>query len=403
MRPGPDGLRRAEAVFLQLVRGQPGPKGWPVEGAAEWDGALALAHAHGVAPLLHAWAMGEAGSGSARPGERFAPIAGATASLRGLRPADGGALPLPERCVRQLQRARGAELLTEPRREAALGRAVAVLAGPPGAQPIATLLLKGSASARTLYAAPELRPRGDLDLLVSPARFAEALARFENAGYRHHPKVLGTPEATAGWHERTLLDPVDPSCVLDLHQELLQTERQGLRADGLLARSRPAPGLGGHARLPTSEDALLSCVVSLGAHELRSPLVVACDLALLLDRCEPAVVAQRAAEARVERMLWLALAWLGRLSGEDGAEHALCGLPVDRQRLAALSESVGLASPIRAALRSVAARYALQRQALSRAEQLLRKGLLIDRPWDAVRFASATLQRGLRARFKLVR
>jgi hypothetical protein len=179
--------------------------------------------------------------------------------------------------------------------------------------------------------------------------------------------------------------------VLDLHQELLQTERQGLCAEGLLARGRPAPGLGDAALLPAPEDALLSCVVSLGAHELRSPLVIACDLALLLARCDLAVVAQRAAQARIERMLVLALAWLQWLAGEEAA--ALWGVPVPRTALAALLARAGLGSALRAALRAVAARYDLLRQPLARPEQLLRKGLLIDRPWDAVRFASATLRR----------
>ena len=358
--------RASQQLFLQLVRGRPGPQGWPAEDAADWGGALTLLLAHGVAPLLHAWALKEVSA-------------------------------LPPAVIKHLHRIRAAELLVETRREAALQRALAALAGK-DASPLPVLLLKGAASARTLYAAPELRPRGDLDLLVSPVRFAEALARFDSAGYRHHPKVRGTAEEESGWHERTLIDPVDPSCVLDLHQELLQTGRQGLLAGGLLERSLPAPGLGGRARLCSAEDALLSCVVSLGAHELRSPLVVACDLALLVGRCDLAMVARRAAEARIERMLLLALRWLGWAAGEPTKAAALCGLPVDHHHLAALAEALRLSSPLRAALGAVAARYDVQRQPLSRAEQLVRKGLLIDRPWDAVRFAARTLQRALRLR-----
>jgi hypothetical protein len=389
---------RAQEFFLQLVRGRAPTAGWPPEGDV-WEGALTLAQAHGVAPLLHAWAIGEAGSGSGAPAN--AGSRSADARLRGLRPAIVPSSALPQAFVSPLHRMRAAELLVEARREAALVRALAALASE-AASPLPVLLLKGAASARTLYVAPELRPRGDLDLLVAPAQFAEAVARLEVAGYRHHPKVRGTAEESPGWHERTLLDPADPSCVLDLHQELLQPERQGLRAEAMLARSQPAPGLGANARLPAPEDALLSCVVSLGAHELRSPLVVACDLALLLGRCDPIVVAQRAAEARVERMLLLALSWLQWLIDEE-PEPALCGVAVDRQRLSALSESLQVAGPIRAALRGVAARYDLERQALGRAEQLVRKGLLIDRPWDAVRFASATLRRQLQAHLDLTR
>jgi hypothetical protein len=68
---------------------------------------------------------------------------------------------------------------------------------------------------------------------------------------------------------------------------------------------------------------------------------------------------------------------------------------VDRALLDHLRAALQVATPVRAALRSLAARYDLSRQRLARPEQLLRKALLIDRPWDAVRFASATLRRHL--------
>jgi Uncharacterised nucleotidyltransferase len=358
------------ALLLSLLRGRAPRSGWPAAGDPRWEPALGLSERHGLSPLLHhaTLAAGHQGSGYAA---------------------------LPAEARNSLRRARAAELAREERREAALHRALGALGGGPGERPIPALLYKGAASARTLYPAPELRPRGDLDLLIAPADTSEAWARLGRAGFQRHPALAGTPEDLPGWHERTLVDPVDPSQILDLHQALLQPERQRLLADRLLARSTPAPGLPPHARLPSPEDAALACALSLAAHELRSPMVAACDLALLLPRCDGPLLVSRAREGRVARALGLGLSWLVQLCEPRQAHARLCGVPVERELLQTLSRELGLSLALRSALARIAARYDLQRRRLGRPEQLLRKALLIDRPLDAARLAAAILRRGL--------
>ena len=376
-RPGPG----PEALLLQLVRGAPEGGAWPEAEDARWDGALGLAERHGVAPLLHAWSVGEVESSSVSMSISVsAPI-------------------LPPAVRSRLQQARLAELRRELQREAVLHRALAALAGAPGEAPLPVLLLKGAASARTLYAAPELRPRGDLDLLVAPQGARLARARLARAGFVRHPAARGTPEDDPAWHEHTLHDPAAPEAVIDLHQGLLQRERHGLEPGLLLQRGDQAPGLPGAARLPSPVDAVLTCALSLAAHELRSPLVVACDLALLLPRCDQRLLAERARAGRVARALGLGLAWLLWLAG-SGPSAALCGAPVETPRARGLLALLRLRPATRLLLGRLAGRYDLRRLALPRPEQLARKALLLDRPLDGVRLAAATLGHRLRRRLR---
>ena len=167
--------------------------------------ALGLAVRHGIAPLLH-----EA--------------------------VQAGGLPwLPETIRRGLREARIAELSLEEKRARALTRVLAALAAEPL---LPVLLIKGAASARTIYPAPELRPRSDLDLLIAPADRTRALAMLRSRGYRQHAKTRGTREDDADWHESTLVDPLDLAQELDHHFALAQPQRhrhlpERLRAAGV--------------------------------------------------------------------------------------------------------------------------------------------------------------------------
>ena len=365
-----------EALLLQLLRGvPPGGSGgrWPAPEDPRWEGALGLAERHGVAPLLHA-----------------------SASVLA---------HVPRQVVARLKQARVAELRREQQREAVLTRALTALAGDQGSAPVPALLIKGAASARTLYPAPELRPRADLDLLVLPRDAALARERLARAGFVHHAVTRGTPEDDPAWHEHTLHDPDAAEAVIDLHQGLLQRERHGLPPGPLLLRGVREPGLPGATLLPAPEDALLVCALSLAAHELQSPLVVASDLARLLPRCDQRLLAARAREGRVARALALALTWLLLVAGgEAGAEVVLLAdAPVERARVRGLLALLGLRSPTWLLLDRLAGRYDLRRLPLARPEQLARKALLLDRPADVARFAVATLRRGLGRRLHRVR
>jgi len=381
-----------QELLLALVRGESGRDAWCTNDCGElWLQALGLAERHGVAPLLHAQAQ-------------------------------AGALPwLPELARRELRAARIAELSLEEKRARALEAVLRILSGSGAERCIPVLLLKGAASARTLYAQPELRPRSDLDLLIAPDDRAEALARLEAQGYAQHAMTRGTREDQPGWHERTLVHPASPGQQLDLHFALAQAQRHRLDARALLAASVREPALGAAARLLPPAEATLVCAHSLAVHELAAPLITLCDLARLLVRCDPERLARLAREVRLGRALFVSLALLERLSSrparaeagvdgadakqgaqEDRASHpaaaavSLCGATVERAQLEALAQRLALSAPIERLLHGAAAGFDLSRRRLPRAHQLWRKALFIDRPGDAARFAARHLLESVR-------
>ena len=445
-RPRPQlQLPPAQALLLAWVRGEAAPAAWA--GASEEQDALALAEVHGLAPLLH-------------------------------EEAQQGRLALPELIRKELRGIRIAELAREEKRARALDRALAALGGetsragavdaagagaaaagageetsspalgespawetstaleePRAAlPPLRVLLLKGAASARTLYAAPELRPRSDLDLLVAPPDRAEALARLERAGYTQHGKTRGTREDEPDWHERTLVDPRDRTQQLDLHFALAQPARHRLDAERLFAAAVREPALGAAARVLPAEEAALVCVHALAVHELSAPLISLGDLAGLLARIDVARLLALAGEVRLRRALFVACALLEQLGttplaasprrhGLDAAHaprsplaaaptapeprvqtrgagasggFSFCGQRVERDRLDELLAGCALSPLVQGLLRREAAGYDLARHALARPRQLWRKALFIDRPGDAARFAGGHALQGLR-------
>ncbi len=359
----------AQELLLALACGE----SLPGEADPRWSEALLLAERHGIAPLLHEQLQKQSIPGSVRA---------------------------------QLRVARIAELAREERREKSLVRALHALEREAGGPLIPVLLLKGASSARTLYASGELRPRVDLDLLVLPVQRQLAVERLQALGYVQHAATRGTGEDDADWHELTLVDPVDPAQHLDLHFALSQPERHGLCGERLVAAGMPAPALGAAARILPAEEAALVCAYSIALHELTSPLVVLCDLARLLARCDLHRLVAFAREVRLVRSLHVSvslLAQLGRRAGNEGRESGLpratfllCGAPVSPSQLEQLLDLLGLASVTRLILDAAAAGYDLSRAPPSRAQQLIRKTLFIDRPVDALRFATRHLKRRLR-------
>ena len=80
------------------------------------------------------------------------------------------------------------------------------------------LLLKGAALATAVYADPSLRPFGDVDLLLEPGRFGDAIAALRAAG-----AVRPFPEVRRGFDRRFAKDvPVlFGGGALDLHRTLI--------------------------------------------------------------------------------------------------------------------------------------------------------------------------------------
>jgi len=347
----------AQALLLELLHAdglhssQFSPSAEPV-----WREALRLAGAHGLAPLLHEQSQ------------------------------LGALKELPDLARKELRAARIAELAREQERSRAQRSALQILAGDDAVPPIATLLLKGAASARTLYPAPELRPRSDLDLLVSPLDRHEALTRLFAHGYTQHENTCGTREDEPGWHEKTLVDP-ETGEQIDLHFALSQAGRHQLDAQRMFAASVREPALGAGARLLPPEEAALVCVHSLVIHELSSPLIAVCDLARLLARVDPLALVSQAIDVRLGRGLVLGVQLLLSLRPERAGPFSLGGAIVEPSSLAALAAQISLRPGVRALLQAAARSYDLERRPGSRSVHLWRKALFIDRSRDAARFA----------------
>lgn len=82
---------------------------------------------------------------------------------------------------------------------------------------VPSILLKGPAIATWLYDEEEFRPFGDIDLLVSPGQFDEAIEVLAQAGYVH--RLIGAASAELGPKERELVGPLN-DCI-DLHSGLI--------------------------------------------------------------------------------------------------------------------------------------------------------------------------------------
>ncbi len=199
----------------------------------------------------------------------------------------------------------------EPQRLADLREVVAALAE----RGIDSLILKGSALAYEIYDAPELRPRGDTDLLIA----REALEATREA-----LRALGFQEIPGSGDEhgvRQALFTRGPH-TYDVHWSVANTAvfEGVLPFDELRERSVALPRISEHARGLSHVDALLlACVHRVAHHHDSDRLIWLCDIALLRDRMsaeEHRLFWEIAAERRIagicERAVILADEWMSR-------------------------------------------------------------------------------------------
>jgi hypothetical protein len=173
------------------------------------------------------------------------------------------------------------------------------------------LILKGTALAYDVYAAPELRPRGDVDLLVSRQQSALAMEVFRSLGFT--AKLTSGDEHnvrqvtfTRGGHE------------YDLHWDIANSPlfASVLTFEGL--QPIPLPRLGEHAFGLSHADALLlACIHRVAHHHDLERLIWLVDITLLrarMSRDEHARFWRLAADARVvaicRRSIELADEWM---------------------------------------------------------------------------------------------
>jgi hypothetical protein len=334
----------ANAVRL-LLRG--GSSAWP-------GGATAALDEHGIAPLIYARLTAAGGSDDA-----FRPLA--------IRAA-----------------------VAEPQRLDDLRNVLAEFV----ARAIPVLILKGTALAYDLYDAPELRPRGDTDLLVRERDVPAVRTLMEVLGY--------TTQLTSGDTLAVRQQSFSRGGhVYDVHWDVVNSPvvRDALPWDELLARAIPLPRISDHARAPSHADALLlACLHRVVHHHDNERLIWLCDIHLLreaMSRDEHARFWRLAAERRVvaicERSIELADGWFAS-ERHDRAADFLTGDFADEASAAMLERDARRVSVLGAEMRALGWRdrarrmrelafppVAFMRQSFPRAPRVALPGLYVWR------------------------
>lgn len=187
---------------------------------------------------------------------------------------------------------------------------------------IPVALIKGAAYLDYLYADPAERPMSDVDLLVPPARHAEAERVLRRLGFWR----VGSPRQQSRLHHAVGYKRKGAS--IDLHRSIIQPWRSRVDTDALWQRVVPA-GAGLYRLDPVDE-----AVIHLGhvaRHELMVPLVNYVDAARLLQHVERDAIVARAREFRLGRAVRAALAMTDAITR---------GTPLDARVLPSVSEVV---------------------------------------------------------------
>lgn len=248
---------------------------------------------------------------------------------------DHGVAPLAYRTARvpELRQDAIRAAALEPLRAGDLAEVLEALAK----RDVEALVLKGGALAYEIYASPDLRPRGDCDLLIAETSIDVA---------REVLSAMGFVETVTSGDEQlrqasfTRAGAMGIRHVYDVHWAVTNTPvfASALRFDEVRARSVVVPRLGPHARTLSPADALLlACIHRVAHHHDSDRLIWLADIALLRDRMtaeEHRAFWRQAADGRVvgvcSSSIALADEWMSRPS-HDLAEQWLSAAEIDRE------------------------------------------------------------------------
>ena len=215
------------------------------------------------------------------------------AALRSLAAAlvDGASMPMDEQTLDLARRHRIDRLI--PLADARVDRRLAVAAALSSEHEIraicdgahrggiALVLIKGAALAYTHYAAPHLRPRDDIDVLVRREELDRVALMLTSLGYEREPD--GDGELWTGQRHYVKTTPSGVARV-DVHWRAANPRAfsQSLPFEDVWARVVPIPALGPHARTLSPPDALLlACLHRVAHHRDRIELLWLWDIHLL--------------------------------------------------------------------------------------------------------------------------
>jgi hypothetical protein len=244
---------------------------------------------------------------------------------------------------------------------------------------IPALLLKGAALVTLVYGDPGRRTMGDIDLLVPPERWEEALETAREAG----AQVVEAPQRPVSlrhFHEVHLVLP--GGGLGDLHRRLTPWPLFTPNLPGLFQRATSPSGATeagpSAALLPTPEDLLLSLVIHAAKDGFRLPLRAVVDGLLLLAVAapDPGVVEHRARTWQARRAT---ARWLQVLATFEDLDPPWNELPT---RLAPEIGPLpqGFLKPPSGDPQAFGARMAIRR----------RQARVLDDRWRAVAYAGAT-------------
>ncbi|HJQ40210.1 MAG TPA: nucleotidyltransferase family protein [Thermoanaerobaculia bacterium] len=182
------------------------------------------------------------------------------------------------------------------------------------------LLMKGTPLAYELYPAPELRPRGDTDLLIPHASVEAARTAMLALGFEE--RITSGDEHGLRQMLFTRRDAFGIDHAYDVHWSIVNRPllAQALRFDELRARAVPVPVISSQAMGLCPVDALLlACIHRVAHHHDSDRLIWLVDVALLRDRMSRAeheefwrLAAERGVAGVCMRAVELTEEWCGR-------------------------------------------------------------------------------------------
>lgn len=213
----------------------------------------------------------------------------------------------------------------------ALGLTAEALARRPAGR---VALLKGSASARLVYARTALRFRRDVDLLVE--NLAAARASLAAVGFRDNVRAEQLARGPAGLRTWPMALPTTFGQVeVDLHAAIVASPWCRPSTAAMLADAGPAPG----GPLPTTSllDTFVHTAIHLVDNGLAQPMKHWVDLDRLARRVDPVAAATRARAHGGRVAMWMGLVVIQRWFDTPVADHlAALGSPPDAPLLRAL-------------------------------------------------------------------
>jgi hypothetical protein len=197
---------------------------------------------------------------------------------------------------------------------------------------LAPVVLKGRQLAQVAWPRPELRPVGDLDLLIDETELVPAIAALAALGYAP-PRDRPRARLRAHDYAVELWPPTGKRIAVDLHTRPFRSVGSAIDPAALLARAQPATLYGQPIRDLEPADRLLFVAVHAAKHAVRSLkwLLDLHGLAALADEPTWARAAERARASGTARPFWAAI----RLVDEPRVQSLAPRAPI-RQLIARL-------------------------------------------------------------------